>query len=115
VSAGNAPASSPLATQKVAKNLNLLHMGRASIYWMRLTLTNAIRVLAVAIGVVVGFWTAQLRSYSPLCPPLQSCPPQFLGTDSLTFAHWQCALFGAAAAAVLLVVSLALARLRPQS
>jgi hypothetical protein len=88
--------------------------GRTSIFWMRLTVTSAIGVLAVAVGIVVGFCTAQLRSYNPLCPPFQSCPSHFVGTDSLTFTGWQCAMFGAGAAAVLLVVSLALARLRPQ-
>lgn len=107
-------APSPRAARKVAKNPHLLHMGRTSIFWMRFTVTSAIGVLAVAVGIVVGFCAAQLRSYSPLCPPFQSCPSHFVGTDSLTFTGWQCALFGAGAAAVLLVVSLALARLRPQ-
>lgn len=94
-------------------------MGRTSIVWMRLTVTSGLRMVAaavpVAVGVVVGFSAAQLRTYSPLCPPFQSCPSQFAGTDALTFTVWQCALLGAGAAAVLLVVSLVLTRLHPQS
>jgi len=72
---------------------------------------GAIGVLAVAVGIFVGFSAAQLTTHSPVCPPFQSCPSNFVGTDAVTFTAWQCAIFGAVAAAALLGVSMALARL----
>jgi len=52
---------------------------------------DALRVLSVPVGIVVGLWTAQLSN--------------FYGV--LVYVVWQCALFGAAAAAVLMLLSLA--------
>lgn len=73
------------------------------------SLTNALRVLSVPVGVGVGLWTAQLRSV-PYRPPYGRCPV-FIGIPPLTFAPWQCALFGAGAAVVVLLLSLAATRL----
>ncbi len=73
---------------------------------MTFSLKNIIRMAAVPVGVGVGLWTAQLRSV-PYCPPYGRCPAFIGGIAPLTFAPWQCAVFGAAAAAVLLLVSFA--------
>jgi len=69
---------------------------------MRLTLKNALRVASVPVGVGVGLWTTQLWTV-PRCPPNTHCPA-LVGV--LTFAPWQSALFGAAAAGWLALVSL---------
>jgi len=64
-----------------------------------------LRVASVPVGVGVGLWTAQLRSV------LNECTPQGICLDMLRvgarFATWQCALFGAAAAVIVLLLSLA--------
>jgi hypothetical protein len=64
---------------------------------------------SVPIGVGVGFWAAQLRSL-PYCPPYGRCAAFPLAAP-LTFASWQCALFGAGATVVVLLLSLAVMRL----
>jgi hypothetical protein len=75
------------------------------------SLTNALRVLSVPVGVGIGLWTAQLTSIPTQCPfGAKSCIPPFLTLEP-SFATWQCILFGAGAAAVLLLLSLAVARL----
>ena len=66
--------------------------------------TNALRLLSVPVGVGVGLWTAQL----PWTCTTFSCP-QYVGPR---FAPWLCAVFGAAAAAVVLLLSLVVTRLR---
>ncbi len=68
------------------------------------SLTNALRVLSVPVGVGIGLWTAQLRSL-PYCPPYGRCAA-YMGMAPLTFAPWQCGLMGAGAAVVLLLLSL---------
>jgi hypothetical protein len=68
---------------------------------MRWTLAQALRVASIPIGVGVGFWTAQLWT-APSCPPGYHCPA-LVGT--LEFTRWQCALFGAGAAALLVLIS----------
>ena len=68
------------------------------------SLSNALRVLAVPVGVGVGVWTSQLRTL-PYCPPYGRCAA-FMGMAPFTFAPWQCALLGAGAAVVLLLLSL---------
>jgi hypothetical protein len=67
------------------------------------SLTNALRVLSVPVGVGVGLWTAQL----PWTCTTFSCP-QYTGPR---FAPWLCALFGAAATVIVLLLSLAVTRL----
>ena len=69
---------------------------------MRLTLKSALRVASVPVGVGVGLWTTQLWTV-PRCPPNTHCPA-LLGV--VTFTPWQSALFGAAAAGWLALVSL---------
>ena len=66
-------------------------------------LTSALRVLSVPVGVGVGLWTAQVRSL-PYCPPYGRCPTYIGGVLPLTFAPWQCALFGAGAAVAMLLL-----------
>lgn len=74
------------------------------------SLAKALRVLSVPVGTGVGLSTAQLRSL-PFCPPLSRGCGGFLGVLPLTFTPWQCALFGAGAAVVVLLLSLAVTRL----
>jgi hypothetical protein len=75
------------------------------------SLTNVLRVASFPLGLVIGVWTAQLLS--PYCPPVGygQCPT-FLTLEP-TFAVWQCALFGASGAVVLLLISFAVTRLPP--
>jgi hypothetical protein len=81
------------------------------------TLAIVLRVASVPVGVGIGFWTALLRATAPLssCPLMDSCH----GRSS--FPMWQCALFGAGAAVVVLLLSVAASRrpsarsLRPQT
>ena len=85
---------------------------RGSITGMMRTLALVLRVASVPVGVGIGFWTALVTKGSP-CPnhfngALSSICPQF---PVATFALWQCALFGAGAEAVVLLLSLAVARL----
>jgi hypothetical protein len=72
---------------------------------MTLSLRNVLRVAAPLVGGGIGFSTAVLTSY-PSCFP-NSCPglrPQ------PTFGLWQCALFGAASAALIVLVSFGVRR-----
>lgn len=68
------------------------------------SVTNALRVLSVPVGVGIGLWTSQLRTL-PYCPPYGRCAA-FIGMAPLTFAPWQCAMLGAGALVVLLLLSL---------
>jgi hypothetical protein len=73
---------------------------------------NVLRVASVPAGVGIGFWTALLTK-DGLCAnhgngALSVCP-QFYPVAN--FAVWQCVLFGAAAAVVVLLLALALTRL----
>jgi hypothetical protein len=74
------------------------------------SLTNALRVASVPVGVGVGFWTAWLTTNPNVCPPRALCLDMLLALRP-TFATWQCILFGAGAAAVLFLLSYAAARL----
>jgi len=75
------------------------------------SVARALRVLAVPVGVGVGLWTAQMISpFSGNCGG-RPCFPSAL--SSARFAPWECALFGASAAATLLLLSIAAARIRP--
>lgn len=68
---------------------------------MRRTLTNVLRWASVPVGVGVGLWTASLwidTSNLP-CGHLLMCGP------GPRFALWQCALFGAGAAVVVLLLT----------
>ena len=71
------------------------------------SLSDALRLLSVPVGVGVGLWTAQL----PWTCTAFSCP----GYAGSRFAPWLCALFGAAAAVIVLLLSLAVTRLRTAS
>ena len=81
---------------------------------MKITLKSALRVLAVPIGIGVGLGTALLtnaacqiflspRGNGTACPYPTAIPHG-------DFAWWTCALFGAAASAVVLLISLAVRR-----
>lgn len=65
---------------------------------------------AVTAGAGIGLCTAQLEALKP-CPSYARCPTPYDLVLQPTFTAWQCALFGAGAAAVVLLLSLALARL----
>lgn len=72
---------------------------------MRLNPAVALRIAAVAVGVAVGIWMA-LQTYLP------DCPVRGLGTLALCaarprFAPGLCVLCGAAAAGLVLLVSMA--------
>jgi hypothetical protein len=69
-----------------------------------------LRVAAAPTGVGVGLWTAQLSTVPNQCSPAGLC----LLVNYFprpTFATWQCALFGAGAAGVVLLLSLVVSRL----
>jgi hypothetical protein len=72
---------------------------------MALSLRDVLRVASVVVGVGVGLSTAVVTSY-PSCYP-NGCPG--LPTHP-AFALYQCALFGAGAPAVLVLVSLGIRR-----
>jgi hypothetical protein len=81
---------------------------RVSIGPVRLNPAVALRAAAIAVGVAVGVWMA-LQTYLP------DCPVRGLGTLALCaarprFAPGLCVLCGAAAAAVVLFVSIAVRR-----
>ena len=76
---------------------------------MRRILTLVLRVASVPVGVGVGLWTAQLTTVVNECTPQGVC--LLMLRVGPRFATWQCALFGAGAAAVLLLLSFAVARL----
>jgi hypothetical protein len=77
-------------------------------------LTNILRLASVPVGVAIGLWTAQLQSFQP-CPPYMRCPSPATLVLQPTFAAWECALFGAGAAVMLVLVAEAVARLRSPS
>jgi hypothetical protein len=77
-------------------------------------LSNVLRVASVPVGVLIGLWTAQLMTL----PSEYKCPPAGLCLTILKFllkqprfATWQCILFGAGAAVVLLLLSSVASRL----
>jgi hypothetical protein len=74
-------------------------------------LALVLRVASAPVAVGVGLWTAQLTATVPShCGPAGICL-LILYFAMRTFATWQCVLFGAGAAAVLLLLSWATARL----
>ena len=111
--AGLCPLPNFFATYTFATWQCVLFGGAAAVTLLALSLADslakALRVLSVPVGVGVGLWTAQLRSL-PYCPPYDRCAA-YLGRGPLTFTPSQCALFGAGAAVVVLLLSLALTRL----
>jgi hypothetical protein len=83
---------------------------------MRRVVTDILRVASVPVGVGIGLWTALLTTGLP-CPnhfngALSACPEYF---PVATFAVWQCAVFGAGAAVVLVLLSLGIPPLRSSS
>jgi hypothetical protein len=76
---------------------------------MRRILALVLRVGSVPVGVGVGFWTAQLTTYQIPCSPEGVCLERLSALP--TFATWQCVLFGAGAAAFLLLLSFAVGQL----
>jgi hypothetical protein len=76
---------------------------------MRRILAVALRVVSVPVGVAFGLWTAALSSPSFTCGggPLRNSAYCGLEPD---FAFWLCALFGATAAALVVLVSIAVDR-----
>src|SRR5580700_8369848 len=83
--------------------------GRANLAEVRRKIALVLRVASAPVGVAVGLWTAQLTTFQSQCTPSGLCLDRL--SLSPAFAMWQCALFGAGAAAVLLLLSLAVARL----
>jgi hypothetical protein len=80
---------------------------------MRHILTIALRVASVPVGIGVGLWTALLTT-TPIqdtCPHGAACLLTIYYRPRPVFATWECVLFGAGAAAVLLLLSFAVARL----
>jgi ABC-type microcin C transport system permease subunit YejB len=79
---------------------------------MRRTATTLLGLGSVPIGVGIGVWTALLMSLTSCgCPSGASVCNCGLVTSDSTFATWQCALFGAGAAVVVLLLALAVWRL----
>lgn len=74
-------------------------------------LALALRVASVPVGVAVGLWTAQLTPVPFQCPPRGLPCLEMAYFQKPIFATWQCILFGAGAAAVVLLLSLAASRL----
>jgi hypothetical protein len=70
------------------------------------SLQNALRVLSVPVAVGVG-----LSAASPWVVSGQGCGGMMCAVVAPRFALWQCALFGAGAAVVVLLLSLAVTRL----
>ena len=73
-------------------------------------LALVLRLASAPVGVGVGVWTAQLAPSRYQCPPNAFCVA-ILYFARPTFATWQCVLFGAGAAAVVLFLSFAVERL----
>ena len=72
-------------------------------------LALALRLASVPVGIGVGVGAAQVTPPQSTCPPKGGC--LLIAVHFLpTFATWQCALFGAAAAVVLLLLSQAVAQ-----
>lgn len=77
---------------------------------MRRLLALVLRVASAPVGVAIGLWTAQLVTYPTQCSlGGEICLDRL--SERATFAIWQCALFGAGAAAFLLLLSFAITRL----
>jgi hypothetical protein len=70
-----------------------------------------LRVASVPVGAGVGLWTAQLTTVPSQCSAAGVCLLRL--SSRPTFATWQCALFGAGAAVVVLLLSFAVSRLPP--
>jgi hypothetical protein len=68
-----------------------------------------LRLASVPVGVGVGLWTSQLMTFPSQCSPEGICLLRLVAIR--TFATWQCALFGAGASVVMLLLSLAVTRL----
>ncbi len=68
---------------------------------------HVLRTASVPAGVLIGLWTAFLRS-APGCPNPNFCPNQ---VELPAFSPWLCVLFGVGTGVVLLVLSLAVAEL----
>jgi hypothetical protein len=68
---------------------------------------NVLRTASVPAGVLIGLWTAFLRS-APGCPNPNFCPNQ---VELQVFSPWLCVLFGVGAGVVLLLLSFAVAGL----
>ena len=76
---------------------------------MKRKIALVVRVASVPVGIAVGLWTAQLTTFPSQCSAVGICLARLVAQP--TFATWQCILFGAGAAAVLLLLSVAVARL----
>jgi hypothetical protein len=74
---------------------------------MTRTLALILRAGSVPVGVLIGLWTAQLTTISSTYQCVGRCLPPSLFP---TFAPWQCALFGAATAVGVLLLSVAVTR-----
>ena len=68
---------------------------------------NVFRTASVPAGVLIGLWTAFLRS-APGCPNPNFCPNQ---VEVPVFSPWLCVLFGVGAGVALLLLSFAVAGL----
>ncbi|MGA8633832.1 MAG: hypothetical protein WB805_03140 [Candidatus Dormiibacterota bacterium] len=78
---------------------------------MRRIVALVLRVASVPVGVAVGLWTAQLATAPFQCPPKGIPCLDMAYVQKPIFATWQCILFGAGAAAVVLLLSFAVPRL----
>jgi hypothetical protein len=78
---------------------------------MERALALVLRVASVPVGVGVGLGTAQVTPPQNTCPPQGACLLIALQNLQPTFPAWECALFGAGAAAVVLLLSLAVGQL----
>ena len=68
---------------------------------------NVLRTASAPAGVLIGLWTAFLRS-APGCPNPNFCPNQ---VELPVFSPWLCVLFGVGAGVVLLLLTFAVAGL----
>jgi hypothetical protein len=78
---------------------------------MRRVTRNVVRLASVPVGVVIGLSTARLQSFQP-CAPYMRCPNPTTLVLQPIFAAWQCALLGAGAALMLVLVAELTTRLR---
>ena len=103
----------PRSTRAPCRSL-VSRAGCGSIERLKLTLQSALRVLALPVGVGVGLCTTLLTSQA--CHIFRSARGNGTACTYPTaiphadFALWTCALFGAAAAAVVLLISIAVRR-----
>jgi hypothetical protein len=75
---------------------------------MRRILANSLGVAAIPVGVGVGLWMAQLTT-APFCP-VKGLGTAYLCAPSPALAPSTCVVAGAAAAAVLVLLSIAILR-----